>query len=104
MVELTYTADSSKKSGLLPSSRAIKRVALALAAALGIAGAGEFGYGYLTNGRYLKSTDDAYVKANSTLVSPRSPDISRKFWSATMRRSRPGRSWRGSTTAILPPR
>ncbi len=71
MVELTYTADSSKKSGLLPSSRAIKRVALALAAALGIAGAGEFGYGYLTNGRYLESTDDAYVKADSTLVSPK---------------------------------
>jgi membrane fusion protein (multidrug efflux system) len=71
MVELTYTADSSKKSGLLPSSRAIKRVALALAAALGIAGAGEFGYGYLTTGRYLESTDDAYVKADSTLVSPK---------------------------------
>jgi membrane fusion protein, multidrug efflux system len=71
MVELTYTADSSTKSGLLPSNRAIKRAALALAVALGIAGAGDFGYGYLTTGRYLESTDDAYVKADSTLVSPK---------------------------------
>jgi membrane fusion protein (multidrug efflux system) len=71
MVELTYTADSSTKSGLLPSSRAIKRAALALAVALGIAGAADFGYGYLTTGRYLESTDDAYVKADSTLVSPK---------------------------------
>jgi len=70
MAELTYTADSSTKSGL-PSRRAIKRAALALAMALGIAGAGDFGYGYLTTGRYLESTDDAYVKADSTLVSPK---------------------------------
>jgi membrane fusion protein, multidrug efflux system len=71
MVELTYTAGSSTKSGLLPSNRAIKRAALALAVALGIAGAADFGYGYLTTGRYLESTDDAYVKADSTLVSPK---------------------------------
>ena len=71
MVELTYTADSSTKSGFLPSNRAIKRAALALALALGIAGAADFGYGYLTTGRYLESTDDAYVKADSTLVSPK---------------------------------
>jgi membrane fusion protein (multidrug efflux system) len=39
--------------------------------ALGIAGTGEFGYGYLTTGRYLETTDDAYVKADSTIVSPK---------------------------------
>jgi len=70
MAELTYTADSSTKSSLM-SGRAIKRAALALAVALGIAGAADFGYGYLTTGRYLESTDDAYVKADSTLVSPK---------------------------------
>ena len=43
MAELTYTANSSTKSGLLPSSRAVKRAALALAVALGIAGAADFG-------------------------------------------------------------
>jgi membrane fusion protein (multidrug efflux system) len=42
-----------------------------LALALGIAAAADFGYGYLTTGRYLESTDDAYVKADSTIVSPK---------------------------------
>jgi membrane fusion protein (multidrug efflux system) len=46
-------------------------VALALVLTLGVAGAADFGYGYLTTGRYLESTDDAYVKADSTIVSPR---------------------------------
>src|SRR6202044_698935 len=49
----------------------VKRAALALALTLGVAGAADFGYGYLTTGRYLESTDDAYVKADSTIVSPR---------------------------------
>jgi len=71
MAELSYTADSITKTGLLPFRQAIKRAGLALAVALGIAGTGDFGYGYLTNGRYLESTDDAYVKADSTLVSPK---------------------------------
>ena len=39
--------------------------------ALGIATAADFGYGYLTTGRYLESTDDAYVKADSTIISPK---------------------------------
>ena len=33
--------------------------------------AADFGYGYFTTGRYLESTDDAYVKANSTIISPK---------------------------------
>ena len=71
MADFSYTADSSTKTGLFPSRQEIKRAGLALAVALGIAGAGDFGYGYLTHGRYLESTDDAYVKADSTLVSPK---------------------------------
>ncbi len=58
----------------VPASRqAIRRAALGLAVALGVAGAGDFGYGYLTTGRYLESTDDAYVKADSTIVAPKVP-------------------------------
>jgi membrane fusion protein (multidrug efflux system) len=53
------------------SRQAIKRAALVLALAAGVAGATDFGYGYLTTGRYLESTDDAYVKADSTIVSPK---------------------------------
>ncbi|HEY3678071.1 MAG TPA: HlyD family secretion protein [Bradyrhizobium sp.] len=71
MAELSYTADSSRKNALRPSRPAVKRTALALAVAVAIAGAGDFGYGYLTTGRYLQTTDDAYVKADSTIVSPK---------------------------------
>jgi membrane fusion protein (multidrug efflux system) len=71
MTDLSYTTDLHTKSGLGLSRQAIKRAALGLAVALGIAGAGDFGYGYLTTGRYLESTDDAYVKADSTIVSPK---------------------------------
>jgi membrane fusion protein (multidrug efflux system) len=71
MADLSYASDLQAKNKLLPSRQAIKRAALALALTLGIAGAVDFGYGYLTTGRYLESTDDAYVKADSTIVSPR---------------------------------
>ncbi|WGR95448.1 HlyD family secretion protein [Bradyrhizobium sp. ISRA443] len=67
----SYVSDETTKTDLRPSPRAIKRAALALAAALGIAAAGDFGYGYITTGRYLESTDDAYVKADSTIIAPK---------------------------------
>jgi membrane fusion protein, multidrug efflux system len=67
----SYVSDTKAKISLRPSQKAVKRVALALAVALGIAGAGHFGHDYLTTGRYLESTDDAYVKADSTIISPK---------------------------------
>ncbi len=71
MADLPYVTDLHTKTKLRPSRQAIKRAALALAVALGVAGAADFGYGYLTTGRYLETTDDAYVKADSTIVSPK---------------------------------
>jgi membrane fusion protein, multidrug efflux system len=71
MTNLFYTADLQAKSSFRPSRAAIKRAGLTLALALGVAGVADFGYGYLTTGRYLESTDDAYVKADSTIVSPK---------------------------------
>ena len=71
MVELTYVADLHTKTSFRPSRQAIRRAGLALALAVGVAAATDFGYGYLTTGRYLESTDDAYVKADSTIVSPK---------------------------------
>jgi membrane fusion protein, multidrug efflux system len=71
MSDQSYVADLSNKTSLRPSRLAIKRAALALAVALGIAGTADFGYGYLTTGRYLETTDDAYVKADSTIISPK---------------------------------
>jgi membrane fusion protein (multidrug efflux system) len=71
MADLSYAADLQTKSASRSYRQTIKRAALALALALGVAGAADFGYGYLTTGRYLESTDDAYVKADSTIVSPK---------------------------------
>jgi membrane fusion protein, multidrug efflux system len=68
---LSYASDQAAKINLRPSAKAIKRAGLALALVLGVTGAADFGYGYLTTGRYLETTDDAYVKADSTIVAPR---------------------------------
>ena len=71
MSTTTYSTETTQKISLRPSQKAVKRAALALLVALGIAVAADFGYGYLTTGRYLESTDDAYVKADSTIISPK---------------------------------
>jgi hypothetical protein len=71
MTTVSYVSDLASKISLRPSRQAIKRAALALALTLGVAGAADFGYGYLTTGRYLESTDDAYVKADSTIIAPK---------------------------------
>jgi membrane fusion protein, multidrug efflux system len=48
-----------------------RRLLAAGAAALVIAGLGTFGWHYWTVGRFEVSTDDAYVKADSTIVAPK---------------------------------
>ena len=71
MSNASYVADAQTKISLRPSRQAIKRAALAVALALGVAGAADFGHYYLTTGQYLETTDDAYVKADSTIVAPK---------------------------------
>jgi membrane fusion protein (multidrug efflux system) len=71
MTAIPYVADLPTKATFRPSRQAIRRGALAVVAAFGVAGAVHFGYDYWTVGRYLESTDDAYVKADSTIISPR---------------------------------
>ncbi len=56
---------SSRRKGLL------KRSALVTLAALGLAGGAYFGTQYWRTGRFVVSTDDAYVQADSTLIAPR---------------------------------
>jgi len=71
MSTTSYVSDVQPKISLRPSQKAVKRAALAMAMALGVAGTAHFGYDYLTTGRYLETTDDAYVKADSTIISPK---------------------------------
>ncbi|MGX4804867.1 HlyD family secretion protein [Bradyrhizobium guangdongense] len=68
---LCCASEESTKTGPTISRRALKRVALALA--VGVAGlaVADLAYDYLTVGRYLESTDDAYVKADSTIIAPK---------------------------------
>src|SRR5882762_11571339 len=71
MSTLSYAAEQKAKTSLRPSRQAIKRAALALALTFGVAGIADFGHYYLTSGRYLETTDDAYVKADSTIIAPK---------------------------------
>jgi membrane fusion protein, multidrug efflux system len=71
MSNTQYVSDTKTKISLKPSRQAIKRAAVALALSLGVAAAADFGTDYLTTGRYLETTDDAYVKADSTIVAPK---------------------------------
>ena len=71
MSNLSYVVEEKVQISLRPSRQAIKRAALAVALSLGVAAAADFGYGYLTTGQYLETTDDAYVQADSTIISPK---------------------------------
>src|SRR5580704_10508622 len=49
----------------------LKRLLIAAAALVFLAAAAVYGYYYWTTGRFLVSTDDAYVEAHSVLISPK---------------------------------
>jgi membrane fusion protein (multidrug efflux system) len=71
MSTLSHAAEQKARTSLRLSRRALQGTALALAGALAVAGAAAFGHYYLTTGRYLESTDDAYVKTDSTIIAPK---------------------------------
>ncbi len=74
MVDTAQTAPagtSKAGKGLFPSRTTFNRVVLGLAAIAGITLASDYGYRYWTVGRYLQSTDDAYVKADYTTIAPK---------------------------------
>ena len=54
-----------------PKTGALRRLLLAAAAVAVLAGASWYGFDYWTVGRFLVSTDDAYVKADNTTVAPK---------------------------------
>ncbi|MGO8090204.1 HlyD family secretion protein [Rhizobium leguminosarum] len=51
--------------------RIVKRAVIAAVLLAGVAFAGDFGHHYWTVGRFIESTDDAYVKADYTTVAPK---------------------------------
>lgn len=68
-VEIT----NDKPSKAVRASRRglIKKGVIALVLLAGTTLSGIYGYHYLTTGRYIESTDDAYVKADSTIIAPK---------------------------------
>ncbi|WP_237907083.1 HlyD family secretion protein [Azospirillum brasilense] len=71
MVELTHGEEAGATPAALGARKALKRMALALALLGGVTAAGNAGYRYWTVGRHLESTDDAYVKADHTVIAPK---------------------------------
>ncbi len=71
MSTASYVSEGKAKIGLRPSGKIIKRAGLVLALTLSSAAAADFGYTYFTTGRYLETTDDAYVQADSTIIAPK---------------------------------
>src|SRR5215813_9751661 len=63
-----YPAPAAPAAG---TRNRLRRAALVLALLATTAAGSYCGYDYFTHGRYLESTDDAYVKADSTIVAPK---------------------------------
>ena len=68
---LRYASEGTTKIGAGVPRRSLKRVAVALAITVAGVAVADLAYDYLTVGRYLETTDDAYVKADSTIVAPK---------------------------------
>lgn len=70
---------TSPPEGVLPAAPApvsrrklnLRKLLLAGVAVAALAGATSYGYDYWTVGRFLVSTDDAYVKADNTTIAPK---------------------------------
>ena len=63
--------DYPKAPAAAPARNRVRRAALALVLLAGTATIAYYGHDYWTNGRYLETTDDAYVKADSTIIAPK---------------------------------
>jgi len=61
----------ASRAGARLSGARLREASLGLAVALGLFAGARYGYDYWTTGRYLISTDDAYIDAHSTLISPK---------------------------------
>jgi membrane fusion protein (multidrug efflux system) len=72
MTAISFDSDVPASSAAKPTlGKVLKRGAIGLALLAATAVAGDFGYQYITLGRFMVSTDDAYVKADFTTVAPK---------------------------------
>lgn len=74
MTDTAQTAqirDGAPKAGIRLSGGKLKQAMIAAAVIVGIFAGAEYGSYYWTMGRYLVSTDDAYVDVHSSMISPR---------------------------------
>jgi membrane fusion protein (multidrug efflux system) len=62
---------SGRASGAHAKKLNLRKLLLTGAAIAALAGAAWYGWDYWTVGQYLVSTDDAYVKADSTTIAPK---------------------------------
>jgi membrane fusion protein (multidrug efflux system) len=62
---------SAPKAGIRLSGGKLRQAALGLAVIAGVFAGADYGRYYWTTGRYLVSTDDAYVDAHSAIISPK---------------------------------
>lgn len=67
------TAERPPAAQVAPAGRSfnVRRLLMTGAAVVVLAGAAWYGWDYWTVGQYLVSTDDAYVKADSTTIAPK---------------------------------
>ena len=63
--------DKTAPCAARPRRLSARRLLLAGATIVVIAGASDYGWYYWTTGRFEVSTDDAYVKADSTIIAPK---------------------------------
>jgi membrane fusion protein (multidrug efflux system) len=74
MADTTQTTQiraAAPKAGIRISGGKLKQAALGLAVMAGVFAAVDYGRYYWSTGRYLISTDDAYVDAHSSMISPK---------------------------------
>jgi membrane fusion protein (multidrug efflux system) len=67
----TQTRAAAPKAGIRLSGGKLKQAALGLAVIAGVFAGADYGRYYWTTGRYLVSTDDAYVDVHSVIISPK---------------------------------
>jgi hypothetical protein len=103
-LQATQLRAASSRAGVPVYGARLKQAALGLALAAGIFAGADYGRYYWTTGRYLVTTDDAYIDVHSAMISPKYRATSRTFLSTTTNMSRRVMSSPASIRVITRPR